>query len=700
MDTDIELLEKQLVSEEALTRQKQVLAIRLQRAIRENKLHEVKDFIKQEADVDYKDKTGSAAIHYASQGGNLEIVNILIDAEANVNTFDRNYHTPLHKAAMRGHLHVAIALVAAGAQVCALDWENYSSFEKSILNKHYEISKVLMLFGAEPFLKDWDWIEDDLSKTQIDVLHAIEKSISLLTGYQHGYVLLQQILYNVAKIKPESEHRIEHLGVTIDSTKEKSEFFFFCRKLALNYTDIKLFLLENEVVKGDVFELQTWKRVSRKTLRLIIDIDGITRPNEHLKLISPDGDVGKIHNYDKLQEENITRITIDIHTAPKGTVSFAVTSIEKEETFAISRESQDIYPISEPEAEIHLPKDAFENVAELKVKVMESSEANNDEAESTGPLILTNVIDLTISDKQQPKKEIAVKLPIHHSQGDEEMCVLATSQDEPDDADDWEVLDAMTDPSSKTTTFKINHFSVYAGASKKNVSNNKQAVVDAVQRSRKRERKVVMRAFIRPEMESGTFSLVLECLKPRNLWKRKPRWELDGYQLMQSNLGPFIVPENQMFRIGFSQNIEIIDVENIMKKGEEQLKEKSEEKNDDEYNLNIKIPHATLNFVGSKNKGHNFTVIKIKSDENQEISGKVKVEKEVQSRESVKQEVADVGCGLFKVIPKKHQVKMIEKTKTTYETLVDFPISLQLSSNEQISKGIYNTFTFIFDLKI
>ena len=65
---------------------------------------------------------------------------------------------------------------------------------------------------------------------------------------------------------------------------------------------------------------------------------------------------------------------------------------------------------------------------------------NEDEEDESGPLLMTNVIDMSMSDGQQPKEEIVMKLPIHNKGGvEEEMCVLATSEEDPDDEDDWEV---------------------------------------------------------------------------------------------------------------------------------------------------------------------------------------------------------------------------------------------------------------------
>lgn len=91
----------------------------------------------------------------------------------------------------------------------------------------------------------------------------------------------------------------------------------------------------------------------------------------------------------------------------------------------------------------------------------------------------------------------------------------------------------------------------YAGAKKKNVRENKQEVVDVIQRSLSGTKKVIIRAFAREKIEDRVFSLVLECMIPRKLRKRKRKWELEGYQLVEPYLGPFVTPSNQTFRARF-----------------------------------------------------------------------------------------------------------------------------------------------------
>jgi len=63
------------------------------------------------------DKYGDTSLHWASEGGHVDVVNALLAAGAgeSVNTPGSNGNTPLHCASERGHVDVVDALLAAGA---------------------------------------------------------------------------------------------------------------------------------------------------------------------------------------------------------------------------------------------------------------------------------------------------------------------------------------------------------------------------------------------------------------------------------------------------------------------------------------------------------------------------------------------------------------------------------------------------------
>ena len=90
---------------------------------------------------------------------------------------------------------------------------------------------------------------------------------------------------------------------------------------------------------------------------------------------------------------------------------------------------------------------------------MDTKEVNKEESE--GDVLMTSVLDISMSNGQQPKHEIEIKIPLHCKlSANDEVVVLATSHGSPSSVDDWEVMDAKTDESGKAASFKINHFSM------------------------------------------------------------------------------------------------------------------------------------------------------------------------------------------------------------------------------------------------
>lgn len=82
------------------------------------------------------------------------------------------------------------------------------------------------------------------------------------------------------------------------------------------------------------------------------------------------------------------------------------------------------------------------------------------------------------------------------------------------------------------------------------VSEDKQAVIDAILRSIKKERKVQFRIFIRLEQEKGKFQFILECWTPKKLKRAgKSQFEKDGCDIVDCPAKSYIVDENQTFKV-------------------------------------------------------------------------------------------------------------------------------------------------------
>ncbi|XP_022307089.2 uncharacterized protein LOC111113267 isoform X1 [Crassostrea virginica] len=648
-------------------REKDILAIRLLRAIREKKVFEAKKILEEKPNILFKDKDGCQCLHFAAQEGVLDLVKLLLEEGAHVNCFDHNGQSPLHKAASRGHLDVVIHLVASGAQVGSLDWANHTPFEKAVISRSVEVVEVLLTFGAEPNLQDWTWAMGNLGEKEKKIQDLITQHVPLVPGYKY-----EGIQFEVVCVKTNEDQVLKKLNLTVKAIDVRSSFIFFCRKMQSEYTTLKSLLKDDQTAYSDMFEIRTWG-VTRKTLAFALTIEGVPKLNEHLHVVSPNGSIGRVDNHVKNEDENTTEVTLTLKMNTRGPTQFAIVSVFKKETFAISTDEAKIVPASEPDAEIDIPKGAFEKAAELQLNVVDTQDVNEDEEDESGPLLMTNVIDMSMSDGQQPKEEIVMKLPIHNKGGvEEEMCVLATSEEDPDDEDDWEIIEAERDAKGKAAVFRIKHFSIYAGANKKKVLEDKKAITEAISRSMRKERKVEFKIYTRLDQDRGKFQFILECWAPKKLRKGgKSKFETDGCEAVAAPSDPFIVEENQTFKLSFKGNCKKLTSERKTKEKDDEDEEKdTNDENDNEEN--DEEDFAVLDYNGKK--GYTYTIIDMIVLDTEKPNGKVFIEKEMRKIEEISQAVTDTG-GLCKG---KEKEIIVQKTSLYYEDLVEVGFGIKL----------------------
>lgn len=79
---------------------------------------------------------------------------------------------------------------------------------------------------------------------------------------------------------------------------------------------------------------------------------------------------------------------------------------------------------------------------------------------------------------------------------------------------------------------------------------DRQAIIEEIARSIKRDRIVTFRLFTRLEQERGKFQFILECWTPKRLKKGgKSGFEMDGCEVVDLPAKSYIVDENQTFKV-------------------------------------------------------------------------------------------------------------------------------------------------------
>ncbi|XP_052091199.1 uncharacterized protein LOC127728055 isoform X2 [Mytilus californianus] len=518
------------------------LGIQLLQLIRNGNTKQALELLNgQNADLSFCDQAGWSAMHHAACSGFVELIIQLREKGASVDALDYSNETALHKASRKGHAEAVIVLVTFGADISAVNSNGETALELAVKAVKTIVVETLCMLGVEVLLQDWSWsmIDDnELSKTQKKIIELLLKQHSRSSGYTQ-----KLIQFEIVHLKARENKCLEKLGVEVigndDVEDEKVNdgmdgdgFFLYCGKMKSEYSDVTNSLKDNNEIVSDIYECRLWCN-KRKTLRLSVRLNTVLASNENLVIMSPAEKIGRIDCIDKFTEHkkqskhySVAYVTLSVKTT---SVAFYFGKQIEPEKFNIGSEAVTLKPKGEPEAEISIPKGSFESEGQMSLQIVDTKGANEEEDEESGDLLTTNIVDISMTDGQQPKEEIGIKIPIHNKLSeDDAVVILATSCEAPCSVDDWETMEAEMDKSGKAAIFRIRHFSIYAGSSKEKVKIDLPGVVDALERTINRQRKIEF-ILLTKWVNADTLLLVIEGTAARKSDSRIKYWARQGY---------------------------------------------------------------------------------------------------------------------------------------------------------------------------
>lgn len=508
------------------------------------------------ADIHYLDKTKCNVMHYAARAGYDDLIVKLVSLGGSVKLWDCNGDTPLHKAARAGNDTTVVVLASYGADVKALNWVGHNALEIAVQKKYVNVIDVVCMFGADLVMHDWTCLEDikksDNKKDQ-DIWKILIRLNDRSPGFKHG-----GIAYSVKQIELENDTTLKEVGLTVEAKQLTSPFSFYCCNLQAEYINVLRYLTEGQELFGDVYECRTWGS-TKKVLTLTVKISGIPQKNEVIEMISPDGKIGRVESTSMDDKEICTEVTVTISIQHNAITTFMFVTLEKPEVFAITKSAVTIQPQMEPDAEIEIPQNTFDTPGDLLFNIVQTKDVNvADDESNEEAVLLTNVLDLSMSNHQQPKQPIDMKLPIHSTvNGDTEIVIFASSKEYPENVEDWEIIDARQDSRKNCAAFEIRHFSIYTAVLKPNNEEKKKAITKMIQKALNKEREVEFFAFVK--MLSVTeCTVAIECALQRKSKQRMRYWRKKDYEAQEVPSFSYTVQIDSWFMVTFGGNMKMM----------------------------------------------------------------------------------------------------------------------------------------------
>uniref|UniRef100_A0A2K6NCR8 Ankyrin repeat domain-containing protein 1 n=1 Tax=Rhinopithecus roxellana TaxID=61622 RepID=A0A2K6NCR8_RHIRO len=124
------------------------------KAALENKLPVVEKFLSDKNNPDVCDELESTAIHWASRGGNLDVLKLLLNKGAKISARDKLLSTALHVAVRTGHYECAEHLIACEADLNAKDREGDTPLHDAVRLNRYKMIRLLIMYGADLNIKN------------------------------------------------------------------------------------------------------------------------------------------------------------------------------------------------------------------------------------------------------------------------------------------------------------------------------------------------------------------------------------------------------------------------------------------------------------------------------------------------------------------------------------------------------------------
>ena len=112
-------------------------------ACAEGHKHIVKFLLTQHIHINFQNKKGFSALHFAVNDCNHRIVKLLIENGADVNSIDNDRNSPLSIAAYKGDFQSTKLLLEAQINIYVQNKSGYDARSIALIFKHHSIAKLI-----------------------------------------------------------------------------------------------------------------------------------------------------------------------------------------------------------------------------------------------------------------------------------------------------------------------------------------------------------------------------------------------------------------------------------------------------------------------------------------------------------------------------------------------------------------------------
>lgn len=197
--------------------------------------------------INQEDFRGATVLHYASELGNLELVNILLeDCKVNVNRTTLEYKTtPLMLAAMGGHAEVVRSLLNHGADPAAISASEYTALMMATESGNLDCVKVILNTGNySGHIKNSQGKNALMICANSDIFNCLLefKAVDLEQVDADGFTILHLISQNNHNINDQDfcvlVSKLMDLGISINIQSEDGSTPIMCAMKSENFQKV------------------------------------------------------------------------------------------------------------------------------------------------------------------------------------------------------------------------------------------------------------------------------------------------------------------------------------------------------------------------------------------------------------------------------------------------------------------------------